>query len=71
MRSPCLALVLAALLGASTASAGLYQDIYRGLQYATTPTGPIQTTSDGIKVNGGRSGAVRILPNRLGKGWTV
>ncbi len=55
------------------AHAGLWQDIYRGLDLAATPTGsPVFSTSDGTRVNGSRSGRVRIVPNGVfDKGYRI
>jgi len=61
------------LLGAAVAEAGLWQNIYRGLDLVATPTGsPVVTTGDGTRVNGARSGRLRIVPNGVfGKGYRL
>lgn len=54
---------------AAPAWAGLWQDIYRGLDIIATPVGgPLQTTGNGTRVNGARSGRLRIVPNEAGRG---
>lgn len=59
-------------VSAATASAGIYDDLYRGLQLVGTPTdGPLSLLSDGSRVNGSRLGRLRFVPNRLGKGYNV
>ena len=67
------ALVGVGLLGMLTAEAGLWNNIYRGLDYAATPTGsPIYSASDGTRINGARSGRLRIVPNGVvGKGYRL
>ncbi len=58
------AVVAAAALGASGANADFLQDAFRGLDLLATPSGsPLSTTSDGTRVNGARSGRVRVVPN--------
>lgn len=67
-------LVRLASLGALSlvARADVWSDFYQGLQYAATPTGgPLVSSSDGTRINGQRNGRVRIVPNQLGKGWSV
>lgn len=59
------------LLSAS-ASAGVFQDVFHGLQLAATPSGfPVLPTSDGTRVNGQRAGRVRIIPETLGQGYSL
>ncbi|MCK4341765.1 MAG: PEP-CTERM sorting domain-containing protein [Phycisphaerae bacterium] len=72
-RSTLVALTVIVSLGVVSAEAGLWQDIYLGLNYAATPTGsPVFTTADGTQVNGARSGRVRIVPNGVvGRGYRV
>ncbi len=72
-RSAASALVVTALLGVWSAQAGLWQDIFRGLDLAATPTGsPVATTGDGTRVNGSRAGRLRIVPNGvIGKGYRL
>jgi len=73
MRREALAmLTLVAVFGAAAAEAGLFQDIYRGLDFAATPFGgPLQSTADGTRVNGARSGRLRIVPQGLGPGYRL
>jgi len=60
------------LLLASPAAGGLFQDLYRGLHLAATPSGsPVFTNGIGFRVNGQRSGRLRIVPNRAGRGWRL
>ncbi len=57
------------------AEAGLWQNLFQGLDYVATPTGfPLTTTGDGTRVNGARSGRVRIVPNGVlgtGQGYRL
>jgi hypothetical protein len=54
------------------AEAGVYQQIFRGLQIAATPTGfPLFTTGNGTRVNGARTGRVRIVPSGPGPGYQL
>jgi len=65
-------LVLIVAFSALPADAGLFQGIYRGLEYAATPLGsPLQSTGDGTRVNGSRSGRLRIVPSGLGEGYQL
>jgi hypothetical protein len=68
-----IALGLFALVGTLGAEAGLWRDVFRGLDLSATPTGsPVVTTGDGTRVNGARSGRLRIVPNGvLGKGYRL
>lgn len=60
------------LISASSASAGLFEELYRGLDLLATPTGgPLQLTGDGTRVNGQRSGRLRIIPDQLGRGYQL
>lgn len=62
----------ASLLIVASARAGLFEDFYRGLGVLTTPTGgPLSLTSDGTRINGERNGRLRVVPNRLGRGWDI
>jgi hypothetical protein len=72
-RTGICSLLLSGLLGVGTAAAdGLFQDIYRGLDLFATPSGsPIFYGGDGVRSNGARSGRLRIVPDRLGKGWSL
>lgn len=61
-----------AAMTAATLADGLWQDFYRGLELLTTPSGgPLLTIGDGSRVNGARLGRVRIVPNRVGKGYDI
>lgn len=54
------------------AAAGLYEDIFHGLDYVVTPLGsPTFASGDGGAQNGARSGRLRIVPNRLGQGYRL
>ena len=59
--------------GAVPADAGIWQDVFQGLDYLATPTGyPVTTNVDGTRVNGARSGRVRIVPNGVvGNGYRI
>jgi hypothetical protein len=51
------------------AEGGVFEDIYEALEFYATPSGfPITSTSDGMRVNGQRSGRLRIVPAALGQG---
>jgi hypothetical protein len=66
------ALIGVVAAGVPTARGGLYDDIYRGLDLLATPSGsPLQTAGDGTRVNGSRSGRLRIVPETYGKGYTI
>jgi len=73
MRRHALAsLVCAAALGAAVAQAGFFEDIYRGFGLLATPSGsPVGSTSDGTRVNGARSGRLRIVPSGIGGGYQL
>lgn len=63
-------LVLASM--ALPAQGGLYRDIYRGLGILATPSGsPLLSASDGTRVNGQRTGRLRIVPDSPGRGYSV
>lgn len=52
--------------------AGLYEDLFRGLDYVVTPLGsPTFASGDGGAQNGARIGRLRIAPNRLGQGYRL
>lgn len=71
-RSVCIALVVVAAWGISTAQAGFWQDVFNGLGVLATPSGfPLQDAGDGNLVNGARNGRVRIMPNGLGGGYRL
>lgn len=72
LRTRLLSLTLFAGLGGSTAFGGLFEDIYRGMDILSTPSGgPLLQTGDGTRVNGQRSGRLRIVPEQFGKGYTL
>ena len=71
-RTAICSLVVLALVGVPSAVGGLFEDIYRGLGYVTTPSGyPIYSDSYGRRVNGNRSGRLRIVPDEIGQGYTL
>lgn len=71
-RSTLTALVSIAILGTSMAQGGLWQDVYRGLDFAATPLGgPLQSAGDGTRINGARSGRLRIVPSGIGPGYQL
>ncbi len=60
-------LLLGTTLLSVTAWGGIFEDLYTGLNLYGTPTG----FSGGAQTNGGRLGRVRVVPNRLGRGYRV
>ncbi|GMU81918.1 MAG: hypothetical protein AMXMBFR47_17890 [Planctomycetota bacterium] len=61
-----------ALLSVPVGVAGLYEDLFRGLDYIVTPLGsPTFASGDGGAQNGARIGRLRIVPNRLGQGYRL
>lgn len=63
---------MVAVIGSSSASAGIFQDVFHGLQLVATPSGfPVFTSGDGTRVNGQRTGRVRIIPETLGQGYSL
>ncbi len=72
-RAISIAIVVASLLATGSASASLWDNVFRGLDLIATPSGsPITTTGDGTRVNGARNGRVRIVPNGvIGKGYRL
>jgi hypothetical protein len=65
-------LIVVAMLTVPLAQAGLYEDLFQGLDLLATPSGsPIIGTADGTRVNGNRSGRLRIVPDRVGRGHTL
>ncbi len=57
---------------AAPAGAGLYQDIFRGLDILSTPTGsPVFSSATGFRQNGARIGRVRVVPQELGRGYDL
>ena len=64
--------MLVALLGATHAFGGLYQDLFRALDIYATPTGgPLSRGADGMRFNGQRTGRLRIIPESIGDGFTL
>lgn len=60
------------LVATPLAQADFYDEIYRGLQVLATPSGgPLISTGDGGQVNGARSGRLRILPDAVGRGYSL
>jgi len=72
-RSLLASFVLIAACGAAVAHADFWQNVYSGLDLMATPTGsPVFGTGDGTRVNGARSGRLRIVPNGvIGKGYRL
>lgn len=61
-----------ALALTAPAAAGLYDNIYRGLDLLATPSGGfVTTTADGTRVNGARLGRMRLEHNRAGRGYEL
>ncbi|MBK8916164.1 MAG: PEP-CTERM sorting domain-containing protein [Phycisphaerales bacterium] len=61
-----------ALVLTAPASAGLYDNIYRGLDLLATPSGGFMTTTaDGTRINGARLGRMRLEHNRAGRGYDL
>lgn len=64
-----IAAVFLALTLVIPAQAGWFESIYQALDFYATPSGsPVATTGDGTRVNGARSGRLRIIPSALGTG---
>jgi hypothetical protein len=65
-------LIGCALLASAPASAGLFEDLYRGLDILATPSGsPVFAGPGGGLQNGSRLGRLRIVPNRFGDGYRL
>ncbi len=65
-------LIVGLLLTVSPAAADLYGDLYRGLELLSTPSGsPLLFGPDGSRSNGNRLGRLRIVPDRVGRGYTL
>lgn len=63
-------LLVAALV--APADAGMYENVFTALDFLATPSGvPLNTTGDGRRVNGQRSGRLRIVPTGLGTGYEL
>lgn len=60
-----------AAVAAAPAWAGLYDNIYRGFELLTTPSGSVTSAGDGTLVNGARLGRLRIEHNRAGRGYEL
>ncbi len=64
--------VLVFALSVEASSAGVFQDVFRGLDLLATPSGaPVLQTGDGTRVNGQRTGRLRILPDQVGNGYSL
>ncbi|MBL8879573.1 MAG: PEP-CTERM sorting domain-containing protein [Phycisphaerales bacterium] len=62
----------AMLTAGAPAFGGIFEEIYRGLDLLATPSdGPLFNTGDGTRVNGSRSGRLRIMPNQAGRGYQL
>lgn len=58
--------------GAPLASAGLFEELYRGLDILATPSGsPVFGLPQGGRANGQRVGRLRIVPEGTGRGYNV
>ncbi len=73
MKRHCLALLVIVMgIGVMMADAGPWQTVWRGLDVLATPLGgPVLTTADGTRVNGARSGRLRIVPSGIGGGYQL
>lgn len=70
-RARSLVLIVCAL-AAAPAPAGLFEDLYRGLDILATPSGsPVSAGPGGGLQNGARQGRLRIVPNRFGQGYRL
>ncbi len=70
LRISCLVTVI--VLGSMPAMGGFFEDLYRGMEVYTTPTGgPLSNVSGGGRANGNRFGRLRIIPNELGEGYQL
>lgn len=64
-----LVLIGCGLVAAVPSQAGLFDDLYRGLDILATPSGsPVALGPGGGLQNGARQGRLRIVPNRFGEG---
>lgn len=72
-RTSVASIVVLFVAGAAVTHGGVWQDVFQGLDYLVTPTGsPVSTNSDGTRVNGARSGRLRIVPNGVvGNGYRL
>ncbi|MFH1746595.1 MAG: PEP-CTERM sorting domain-containing protein [Planctomycetota bacterium] len=65
-------LLLLVIASTTPLEAGLFEDIYSGLNVLATPSGgPLGFTTDGFATNGSRVGRVRIVPDQVGHGYTL
>jgi hypothetical protein len=73
MKRRCsISLVVVLAWAGTTAYADLWQNVWRGLDVLATPLGsPLSTTADGTRINGARSGRLRIVPNGIGGGYEL
>ena len=72
MRMLSWSLIAGLLLTVSPAAADLYEDLYRGLDLLATPSGsPLLFGPDGSQSNGNRQGRLRIVPDRVGRGYSL
>lgn len=72
-RRAAISVLVFAFAGVWTADASAWNTVWRGLDILATPTGsPLITTGDGTRVNGARSGRLRIVPDGVvGKGYRI
>lgn len=67
-----LSLVVVLAWAGTTAYADLWQNVWRGLDVLATPLGsPLSTAADGTRINGARSGRLRIVPDGIGGGYEL
>ena len=67
-----IAVLSAVVLASPVYADGLWVDLFRGLDLYATPSGtPILPTADGTRINGQRSGRLRVVPNVPGDGWDL
>lgn len=73
MKRAAMSMLLAATVWtAASAQADLWTDVLYGLNVLATPSGsPVFTSGDGTRVNGQRSGRLRIVPDRVGRGYSL
>ncbi len=73
MKRGILTTLLAAIAAVAVANADLWENVFYGLDLLATPLGsPLSTNADGTRVNGSRSGRLRIVPNGvLGGGYRL
>jgi hypothetical protein len=67
-----LAVVTLVVSDVPRARAGLFEELYRGLDLLATPLGfPVQAVPGGGLRNGNRFGRLRIVPNEAGQGYRM